>query len=195
MKNLWGVLLGLAGGLLGAGLIFLVTRTPIGEPVELLPPAEPMPVLVHVAGAVAAPGVYSLPAGSRVQDAVQAAGGSLAEARLDTLNLAALLEDGQRVWVPSIAPTPEPETSSAERSQTIVLPAATPSSQNPLNINTASAAELESLPKIGPVIAQAIVDYRQANGSFSAIEQIVEVKGIGPAIFEAIKELITVEGP
>lgn len=195
MKNLWGVLIGLVGGLLGAGLIFLATRTPVGEPVELLPPADPPPVIVHVAGAVAAPGVYSLPAGSRVQEAVQAAGGSLPGAQLDNLNLAALLEDGQRLWVPSIAPTPETETSGGERSQTIELPAATPSTQNPLNINTASAAELESLPKIGPVIAQAIVDYRLANGPFTAIEEIVEVKGIGPAIFEAIQDLITVESP
>lgn len=195
MKNLWGVLLGLAGGLLGAGVIFLVTRTPVGEPVELLPPPEPPPVIVHVAGEVAAPGVYSLPAGSRVQDAIGAAGGSLPDAGLDNLNLATLLEDGQRLWVPSAVPTPEPETSGGERSQTVELPTGTPSSQNPININTASAAELESLPKIGPVIAQAIIDYRQANGPFSAIEEIIEVKGIGPAIFEAIKELITVEGP
>ncbi len=186
-RNLWGIAFGVAVGLLAAGLILFASRAPRGEPVELLPPPTPLPMLVHVSGAVAAPGVYSLPPGSRVQDAVAAAGGLLADANDGLLNLAALLVDGQKVVVPTRAAAATPGGGQGEappdhRSGGVDLL---------VNINTASQAELETLPGIGPSLAQAVIAYREANGLFTSLEGIQAVVGIGPVTFEEIKDLIT----
>jgi competence protein ComEA len=155
--------------------------------VELLPPPTPQPMLIHISGAVAAPGVYSLPPGSRVQDAVQAAGGLLSDADESQVNLAAFLEDGQKVHIPAQGAAGDlpSDTRSGEP-----LPDAL------VNINTASQAELEALPGIGPSLAQAILAYRQANGAFTSLEGIQAVDGIGPVTYEEIKGLITIgDGP
>jgi competence protein ComEA len=183
----WKLVLGLIGGLLIAGLILLVSGSPHGTAVTLLPPPTPGPILVHVAGAVAGPGVYTLPAGSRVQDAVQAAGGLLPQADPNNINMAAFVQDGDQVIIPTLPPTPLPESQATPGTDTrapgmIVL----------ININTATQTELESLPEIGPAIAQKIIEYRQKNGPFKKIEDIMKVPGIGEKIFEAIKQLITV---
>lgn len=156
----------------------------------LTPPPSPTlaPIRIHVSGAVRQPAVYELPPGSIVQDAVDAAGGPAPDADLDHINLALELQDQQQVYVPCQGETKPPppvsggETGSGGSAGALV------------NINTATTVELETLPRIGPVTAQRIVDYREANGSFESIEDIEDVPGIGPATFEGLKDLITV-GP
>ncbi len=185
------VAIGVVGGLLGAGLLYLVSRPPRGEAITLLPAPTPLPVTVDVGGAVLQPGVYALPQGSRVQDAIQAAGGLAPDADTSGLNLAAFLEDGQRAFIPLRAvPT---VTLLAGDVEGAAQPAVRGGElQLLININTATQAELESLPEIGPVTAQAIITYRTEQGPFPTIESIDAVPGIGPATFDAIKDLITV---
>ncbi|MDH5506043.1 MAG: ComEA family DNA-binding protein [Anaerolineae bacterium] len=188
MKNGWHqLILGILSGLLGAGLLNLAFGAPRGQAISLLPPPSPSPVRVHVSGAVKHPGVYALEAGSRVEDAIQAAGGMLGSANPQSLNLAAPLEDGAKIIVAYIA-TPAPPNSSVDSNAPTVR--AAPS--YPININTATLEDLDSLPGIGPVKAQAIIDYRQNHGPFTSIDQILKVPGIGAAIYELIKDLITV---
>jgi competence protein ComEA len=197
MKDLLKIAFGLVCALLAGGLILLVARQPSGEPVILLPPPSPAPLIVHVSGAVAQPGVYTLPAGSRLQDAVRAAGGFLAEADEASLNLAAELEDGLQVVVLSRQPTAAPTQAPAPvtRSQDIPLPTSRPSPTPEgykINLNTATQEELESLPLIGPVRAKLIINYRTSHGPFKKIEDIMKVPEIEPYIFELIKDLVTV---
>lgn len=137
-------------------------------------------VFVHVAGEVQKPGVYRLPKGSRLILAIRAAGGETTNANLNALNLAARLTDGQKIFVPAKG---APANS------------ANPDSTQPgglLNLNTASQAELEALPGVGPVIAKQIVAYREKHGSFTSVNQLDNVKGIGPQKFAELKELVTV---
>lgn len=188
MNGWWKVAFGVVCGLLGAGFILLVSSQPRGQAIKLSPAPTPAPIVVHVVGAVADPGVYSLPAGSRVQDAIQAAGGLLPDAYPNALNLAAWLEDGERVPVPTLPPA-NPTSSGPSRSNPVLT---TPDTDHPLNINTASQVELENLPGIGPITAQRIIAYRETNGPFTAIEDIQDVSGIASKKFEAIQHLITV---
>lgn len=164
------------------GPLRLETVTPPSLP-SPEPTPTPRPLRVYVSGAVQAPDVYSLPPDSIAKDALTAAGGPAAEADLDRINLASPLTDGQHVYVPYLG---EEE-----------LPVQPPSSQRSgglqVNINTADAATLETLPGIGPTIAGRIIDYRQANGPFGRIEEIMEVSGIGPATFEKIQDLISTD--
>ena len=187
MKTAWAVAYTLIGGLLGAGLLFLLGRQPTGTPIQLQPLPTPSPTLVHVTGAVQHPGVYALPAGSRVRDAIQAAGGFSPEADTQAINLAAFVQDGGRILVlPQGLPT-QPAAPPAGRSpeQGILFP---------VNLNTASQAELEALPEIGPATAQNIIAYRQEHGGFQTIEELIDVPDIGPVTFEKIKDLVIVEG-
>ena len=108
MKTWQAILFGLLCGLLGGGVIWLVSRPMRGEHIQLLPPATAPPLLVHVSGAVANPGVYQLPSASRLQDAIQAAGGMSADADATGLNLAAPLQDGQKVFVPALSAPGQP---------------------------------------------------------------------------------------
>jgi competence protein ComEA len=149
------------------------------------------PVVVHVAGAVAQPGVVELPEDSRVIDAVEAAGGGLPEADLDRLNLAARLIDGQRVLVQKVGdPTPPAEPGAAPPGGTEAgTDAAAPGL---INVNTATQAELETLPGIGPVLAEAIITERERRGGFRSVNELREVRGIGDARFADIETLVTV---
>lgn len=183
-KIVFGVLCGLAG----AGLILLAISRPRGPAVELLPPGTPEPVVVYVDGAVVHPGLYTLPAGARVGSAIDEAGGFLDEADSHSLNLAATLVDGERLLVPTAITAQATQIPDAPQTSDLTAPAI----RDRININTASQAELESLPGIGPVLAQAIIEYRQANGPFKTIEELIDVPGIGPKTFEKIKALITV---
>lgn len=162
--------------------------TPLPLPAEAGGGPLPSPsasVVVYVCGAVRAPGVVRLPAGSRVADALELAGGATARADLTALNLAARLSDGQQVLVPQAAAAGAPAAAAPA--------AGTAASGGGLvNINTASVEELDTLQGIGPVTAQKIVDYRTANGGFSSIEEIKNVPGIGEAKFAAIRDAITV---
>ena len=182
---------GLLAALVVTGLLLVVTRRPAGLPVQLQAPPTPLPLRVHVTGAVVAPGVYSLPPGSIVQDALAAAGGTTPRANLGSLNLAHRLQDGEQVLVPESPPTSVAVSTSGVISASQGS-SATPGSSDRININTASAAELEALPRVGPALAQRIVDYRVNHGPFRAIEDVMQVSGIGPAIFGQIKDLITV---
>jgi competence protein ComEA len=139
---------------------------------------------VHVTGAVASPGVYSLPPGSIVQDAITAAGGATALADVNRLNLAHRLLDGEQIIVPVLAPTGLPGAQPT--------PATSGAPVGLININVASVAELEALPRVGPSLAQRIVEYRTEHGPFAAVEDVMQVSGIGPSIFAAIKDLISV---
>jgi competence protein ComEA len=139
-------------------------------------------VVVHVAGAVLHSGVYTFPPGSRVVDAVQRAGGLAADADPDAVNLAALLADGQRVYVPRIGePTPP------------VVDGGVPTTvAGPVDLNRATADELDALPGVGPATAAAIVAYRELHGPFGTVDDLADVRGIGPAKVEALRGLVTV---
>lgn len=149
-------------------------------------PATSGEVVVHVTGAVSTPGVYTLPSDARVDDAVRAAGAT-AEADLSQLNLAQKLADGQKITVPAIGSA---STSAGEGTTTTT--ADTNSDGALVNINTASLEELETLPSIGEVRAQAIITYRETNGGFRTIEELQEVSGIGEKIFADVAPYITV---
>lgn len=181
-KTWWLAAFLTVGVLLGVGILFLVTRPPRGEPIVLIPAPTPAPITVYVSGNVNQAGLYALPSGSRVNDAILAAGGFTEEANTGGLNLAEILEDGEQINVPGII-SPDP-TSSVSRS---VIP-----SLVIVNINTATLEQLDTLPEIGPKTAQNIIDYRNVNGPFTRIEDIQDVPGIGPVTFDKIMDLITV---
>jgi competence protein ComEA len=172
-----------------AAPIEVYTPTPL--PTESLPPtAPPAPIVVYVSGAVAEPGVYSLPADARVADALEAAGGATSETDLVQINLARRIRDEEQVHFPRYGePTPDlpPSVHSGSAAENSEGTGAL------LNINTASAQELDTLPGIGPGYAQRIVDYRQSQGPFKTIEEIQNVPGIGASTFARIRTLITVE--
>jgi competence protein ComEA len=189
MQNLKSILYLASGVLFGlflAALVWVVARSPSGEAVILRPAPTEKPVIVYITGAVPRPGVYALPKNARVQDAISAAGGFLAEAEKSQINLAALLEDGEKLDIPYVegaspvlgTPVPEVITATTEL----------------VNINTASLAELDTLPGVGPTTAQRIIDYREQNGPFINTEDIINVQGIGTGTYERMKDQITV-GP
>jgi competence protein ComEA len=175
MKSILNITYGILIGLLAAGVIWVAASRPHGEAVTLLPTTTPGEVTVYVSGAVATPGVYALPEGSRVDDAIQAAGGFAIGAEQDQINLATLLEDGQQIDVPGVL-----NTSHVNAGR--------------VNINAATASELDALPGIGPTTAQAIVDYRLEHGSFQTVQEVQNVPGVGPATYDRIKDYITI-GP
>ncbi len=192
MRNTLYVLLGVMAGFVLAGTLIYVSRAPAGEAIILQPAPTEAPIAVHVIGAVPRPGLYEFSEGARVQDAIDAAGGLLASANANGLNLAALLEDGQQLDVPyGDGQAPESGTDPFDLPGTSE-PTDDSSDSELININTASLEELDSLPGIGPTTAQKIIDYREENGPFSVIEDIENVSGIGPATFENIKDLIMV---
>jgi competence protein ComEA len=132
-------------------------------------------VVVHVAGAVRAPGVYRLPEGARVTDAVERAGGPAAGAESDTVNLAARLADGQQVVVPSSSPAAGKVPGAADPDA-------------PISLGTATVEELDTIEGIGPVTAAEIVSFRDERGGLSSVEDLDEISGIGPATMEALRE-------
>lgn len=187
-KRVGDLLLGVLFGLLCAGLILLVCRPDPGKAVLLRPPPSPAPIKVDVEGAVHSPGVYALPPDSRVEDAVAAAGGCRPDAYRGALNLAEFLVDGSRIYVPIRRPTaPADELGSITEEAVYQLA----DGRQLIDINLASQAALETLPGIGPVTAQAILEYRQEN-PFAVIEEIQQVPGIGAATYEQIRRYITV---
>ena len=136
---------------------------------------------VHVAGAVNSPGLYKLPEGSRVADALSKAGGASPDALLDNLNLAARLKDGEKVLVPRRSEVTGDTGEVAGAGFTTLV-----------NLNIANAEELDKLPGVGPSLAQRIIEYRKKNGSFSSVEELDNVEGIGPSKMEALKDLVTI---
>jgi competence protein ComEA len=131
-------------------------------------------LVVHVAGAVRRPGVYRMPAGSRVDDAVSRAGGAAPGAELEAVNLAARLADGQQVVVP-------------ERAAGGAATGVGTTAEGPISLGTATVEQLEGIDGIGPVTAGAIVEFRDERGGLSSVEQLDQVPGIGPATMESLR--------
>jgi competence protein ComEA len=143
-------------------------------------PAAAKFLVVDVAGDVRNPGLQSIPAGSRVQDAILAAGGVTRKAQLDAVNLAAPVADGEQIVVPGSGAGGVAAASSPAGS----------SPSAPLDLNSATLEQLEALPGIGPVTAQKILDYRQQHGAFHAVSELEGVPGIGPAHLAQLKGLV-----
>ena len=138
-------------------------------------------VVVHVVGAVHRPGLYRLPQGSRIFDAVGRAGGATPKAALALVNLAAPLADGTQIVVPARAPPAGAGRSAAD------VPAG---ASGPVHLNTASLQDLDALPGVGPVTAQKILDYRQQHGAFSSVDELDAIPGIGPKRLEQLRDLV-----
>lgn len=177
------------------GLLILVVRRPETPRVVLQQPAQQATqqsasrpaaspqvaslLVVHMSGEVIAPGIYRLPVGARIDDALKAAGGPTGEGDIHRLNLAARLADGQQIVVP-------------RRIDPVLSQLAQSASPTPgkVNVNMAGVAELDRLPGVGPVTAQRIVAYREQHGPFTSVEQLREAKLVNAATFEKIKDLI-----
>ncbi|MFN7035814.1 MAG: helix-hairpin-helix domain-containing protein [Bellilinea sp.] len=187
-KTIYSIVFGILIGLLAAGLILLISAPSQSAPILILPTPTPSAIAIHITGQVQQPGLYRLPAGSRVEDALLAAGGLTRQADVDQINLAARLSDGQKLVVPEkgailslnyIDPTQSTAHSNEDNLRLI-------------DLNSATQQELESLPGIGQAKASEIIAYRQKIGRFVTIEEILNVPGIGSALFEKIKDYITV---
>ncbi|HTE04182.1 MAG TPA: ComEA family DNA-binding protein [bacterium] len=168
------VALAIAAAVVAGGLL-LVLRRP-SPPVRFVEPPLPTELVVQVDGEVARPGLYRVTRGSRVEDAIQGAGGATAQADLSAVNRARMLRDGDRVTVPALLP-------------------ASPAGGSPgrvLDINTATAADLEALPGIGPVLAGRIVAYRSRHGPFQRLEELLQVEGIGPRLLQQLRSAVIV---
>lgn len=174
-----------------AGVVYWAVRVE-PPPVELSIPSATsivtssslVSITVHVGGEVLNPGVYSLPPAARVVDAVTAAGGVTGKAELDAINLAAPLVDASQVLVPRKGVVPRQQPGSAVSSSSS-------SGSSLININTATLAELDALPGVGPSTAKAIIDTRQKKGRFTSADDLLDVPGIGPAKLAQIRDRVT----
>jgi competence protein ComEA len=188
------------------GVALFVSRRPASQPIEILPPPTlqpaptalpsptPGPLRVDVAGAVRTPGVYTLPAASIIADAIAAAGGPANDADLDRVNKAVPLSDGMQVYVPHVAEaaTPQPVAPVPAEAAAAPLPETSGDGASVegalVDLNTATSAELDTLPGVGPATAQRIIDGRP----YGTVEDLMRVKGIGQATFDKLKEHIAV---
>jgi competence protein ComEA len=153
---------------------------PVRAPAK--PEAAAKLLVIDVAGAVRRPGLYRLRSGSRIDDAIAAAGGATGKAQLDTVNLAAPVADGEQIVVPGRGATAGGAAAGA--------PAGGSSPSAPVDLNSATLEQLEGLPGIGPVTAQKILDYRQQHGAFHSVDELQGVPGIGPAHMAQLKGLV-----
>lgn len=176
MNKYFILIYGVFIGLIMAGLILLIASPPPGETITLLPPPTPAPIKVFISGFIQNPGVYEIDPQSRLEDLLLEAGGSLLE-DMSKYNLAAKLYDGEHIHLDD-----QPETSRG-----IEIDAETK-----VNINSADLQLLMSLPGIGEKKADDIISYRENNGFFTKIEDILNVPGIGTSIFAQIKDLIVI---
>jgi competence protein ComEA len=159
-----------------------------GPPATAEPPAPaPVDLIVYVSGAVVAPDVYRLPDGARVKDAVLAAGGLRDDAASEDVNLAAPLSDAQHVHIPRVG-------EAAPATATDAAPAGQPTAGGLIDLNRASATDLEELPGVGQAIAERIIAYRTQQGPFQTVEDLQNVTGIGAKLFAKLSPLVTV-GP
>ncbi len=206
----------------GSGAYIFVARSsaPSPLPTNIYQPPSPIQqvtyIMVQVGGAVNRPGLYQLQAGARVYEAIQQAGGFTGQADQEEVNLAAVLEDGQKVVVPTIPAEPSAPQPASAPPPSQPVPAASPPPAQPtaprttqrpaqpadsglppsrqvvlVNLNTATQQDLERVPGIGPVIARRIVAYRARYGPFRRIEELMLIEGIGPRTFELLKPYVT----
>ena len=205
----------LAGALVLSAAFLLVRGSDDNAPIEIVLPATPpsqeqdpstgspaasqdaagQPVKVYVTGAVRNPGVYELRRGDRVFDAINAAGGAAQEADLEAINLAALVKDEAYYHVPRLGETPRPEVLAAVAEANATVGDTWNPQGGLVNLNTSGVEVLGSLPGIGPTRASAIIDYREHNGPFKSVDDILNVQGIGNGIYENIRDLVTVDPP
>lgn len=155
-------------------------------------------IVIHITGEVNKKGIVTLSKGARIADAIKAAGGTTKQADLDEINLAYVLEDGQKLYIPNKKDKEKNEektyiTSESGNNVVIQENTGTKGVNKKVNINEATQSELETLPGIGPSIASRIIEYRQQNGKFNTIEELQNVKGIGDAKFANIKEYVIVK--
>jgi len=197
VKGWQQITLGIFIGFLLAGLVLIFVLPQRGSAIVLItktPDLTPIPtatlslIRVHLTGAVNAPGMLTLPKGACLVDAIEKAGGLIEGYDSNLLNLAEILQDGARIHIPNLVEQ-ESNFNNPQRSQPLL------NIEEPIlvNINTADLDTLVLLPGIGPSKAQAIINYREQNGLFMRIEDIQKVKGIGPGIFDSIKDLITID--
>ena len=202
MKPWQFIIFGILIGLLASGLVLLIAQPDRGEPISLSPPptptrtlppkatSTPSPITVQIGGEIINPGVYTLDGSNRLNDLIDMSGGLTEDADLTRINFAAIINDGDFIFIASkdeVIPLNSRDT-------TINLPTEEPDTFiYPLNLNEASQVALESLPGIGEVKASAIIEYRELIGGFTAINELIYVKGIGPATLESIRDLVTVE--
>ena len=172
-QSLFLISFGVIIGFLMSGIIWITASPPRGKPVTLATRQPDQLISIYISGDVVNPGVYQLPPGSRVKDAIELAGGFLSTADIESINQAALLVDSSHINIKPLLLT--------EYFQTFKI-----------NINSASVNELETLPGIGATYAKKIVDYRLENGPFESIEEIQKVEGIGPVTYDKIKDLISI---
>jgi competence protein ComEA len=176
--KLWQqILIYMTAGAAVIAVLFYINQPPRGQAIVLTPVAA-QKLVIQVDGEVTQPGVYEFEHGSRVQDALSAAGGTTANAATESLNLARLLKDGEKINVPSKT---QSATTNSVKSAAIQL-----------DLNKATLSDLDGLPGIGKTRAQAILDYRTNNGSFISVEELQKVPGISPTLYESIKDLVTV---
>ena len=145
-------------------------------------------IAIHMTGCVKNPGIIELEDGARMDDAIQLAGGLTEEADLTNVNLAYKVEDGQKIYIPSIHDIEEKEIIQENQEEIFGKENET----GKVNINTAKQTELETLPGIGPTIALRIIEYRKENGEFTDIEELKEIEGIGEAKWEQIKDFVEI---
>lgn len=177
-----------------SGIVWWSGRAPNVAPVEdsiphiqlvtTVPPMTvPPSVIVHVAGAVTNPGVYEVGAGARLIDAIEKAGGALPDGEPQRLNLAAPVADGMQIWVPLVGEVvPQPSAAAGGGGGT-----------GPINLNTATADQLDDLPGVGPATATAIIAYRDEHGAFTSVDGLLAVPGIGPSKLEALRDSVVAQ--
>jgi competence protein ComEA len=166
-------------------------RGAAGATVSAVPERGDGRSLVHVVGAVRRPGVYRLPAGARIQEAIRRAGGATSRADLQAINLAAKVADGQQVVVPRRASTASGGAAAAPAPGGAGATATAPAPGTPLSLNTATAEQLDTLDGVGPVTAQKILEYRSTHGGFSSIDDLAQIPGIGPKRLESLRAQVT----
>lgn len=153
----------------------------------------PKEIVVHITGAVQKEGIVRIKEGSRIVDAIEAAGGMTNETNLDMINLAYTLKDGQKIYVPKLSDAERVFKEGEDSNIVLVDKGSEESSSAKININTANISQLESISGIGESTANKIIEYREKNGKFKSIEEIKNVSGIGELKYENIKDDICVE--
>jgi len=196
LKNLVLVLLGILIGIGSVGIGQLLLHPTVSEGIKILPTETPSPVVVYIAGEVRKPGIYALPDGSRLIDAIRAAGGFKDSADPSVLELAKIIKDGDNFNVPLA----EKDLTTSDFPDLVISEDGLANVSDPINsstdvldLNLATKAELETLPGIGPTLAQRILDYRDEYGDFYAVKELAEVPGISEALMNELQAYLTVQ--